>query len=163
ASSDRRRGRMAEAANDPLPLLASLQRALEAEGDSDLIVTGSAALGVWTTPRQSRDIDVCARVPLSAVRPLLARFDGISSGPGELPDVLRLRFGSWDVDVFVTGDNPYDRECAARAAPVDTGTGTVRVVTPEDLLIHKMIKLRSDRRRLLQDLADMRALASGRI
>ena len=32
------------------------------------------------------------------------------------------------------------------------------VVTPEDLLIHKMLKLRVDRRRLLQDLADVRSI-----
>ena len=37
------------------------------------------------------------------------------------------------------------------------------VVTPEDLLIHKMIKLRTDRRRLLQDLADIRAVAESQV
>ena len=153
---------MTQSHDDPLSVLASFQRALDGYGVRDLTVTGSAALGVWTTPRQSRDIDVCASVPKSAIPKLLARFDGISAGPGDLPDVLRLRFGSWDVDVFVIGEDPYDRECAARAVTVETDSGSVRVMTPEDLLIHKMIKLRSDRRRLLQDLADMRALAAGR-
>lgn len=38
----------------------------------------------------------------------------------------------------------------------------VKVVTPEDLLIHKMLKLRTDRRRLLQDLADVRAVVEAR-
>lgn len=41
------------------------------------------------------------------------------------------------------------------------GVGTVRVVRAEDLLIHKMIKIRTDRRRILQDLADIRALFEG--
>jgi hypothetical protein len=35
-------------------------------------------------------------------------------------------------------------------------------VSADDLLIHKMIKLRTDRRRLLQDLADLRALLDAR-
>lgn len=35
-------------------------------------------------------------------------------------------------------------------------------MTAEDLLIHKLIKLRSDRRRLLQDLADIRSVLDAR-
>ncbi len=33
---------------------------------------------------------------------------------------------------------------------------------PEDLIIHKLTKLRSDRRRVLQDAADLRALLAAR-
>lgn len=67
-------------ADDPLAVLAQLQVVLEAAGVRELTVTGSAALGIWATPRQSRDIDVCAYVPKAAVVPLLARFDGIAAG-----------------------------------------------------------------------------------
>lgn len=41
----------------------------------------------------------------AAIPKLLARFDGIVAGPGDLPDVVRLRFGSWDVDLFVIRDD----------------------------------------------------------
>ena len=35
-------------------------------------------------------------------------------------------------------------------------------MTPEDLLIHKLIKLRNDKRKLLQDASDIRALVEAR-
>ena len=38
----------------------------------------------------------------------------------------------------------------------------MKVVSAEDLLIHKLIKLRSDRRRILQDVADMRSVLAAR-
>jgi hypothetical protein len=144
--------------DQPLAIVGRLASALSHYGVGQLVVTGSAALGVWATPRQSRDIDLCGSVPPAVVPKLLARFDGLAAGPPDAPGLLRLRFLNWDVDLFVVADDPYDRECAARAVEVATPFGSVRVVTPEDLLIHKLIKLRSDRRRLLQDLADMRAL-----
>jgi len=123
-----------------------------------VVLTGSAALGIWTTPRQSRDIDLCASVPAEAVPKLLARFDGIAAGPSDDPGALRLNFAGWDIDVFVVGDDPYYDDCARRAVHIDTPFGPIAVATAEDLLIHKLIKLRTDRRRFLQDLADMRAL-----
>jgi hypothetical protein len=142
----------------PLTVVGRLSSALAAYGVQQLMVTGSAALGVWSTPRQSRDIDLCGSVPASAVYRILARFDGLAAGPPDAPGLLRLRFLDWDVDLFVTSDDPYYQECFVRAVEVTTDAGAVRVVTAEDLLIHKLIKLRTDRRRLLQDLADMRAV-----
>ena len=65
------------------------------------------------------------------------------------------------MDLFVS-KGAYDRECLRRALPVEIGGVSARVVTAEDLLIHKMIKLRHDRRRLLQDLADVRAVVEAR-
>ena len=38
----------------------------------------------------------------------------------------------------------------------------MRVVTPEDFVIQKLRKLKSDRRRVLQDAADLRALMERR-
>jgi hypothetical protein len=155
---------MTGAAEDqPLAIVGRLATALGAFGVGQIVVTGSAALGVWATPRQSRDIDLCGSVPPASVPKILARFDGLAAGPADAPGVLRLRFGSWDVDLFVTSDDPYDRECSARAVEVPTAAGPVRVVTAEDLLIHKLIKLRNDRRRLLQDLADMRAVLQAQL
>jgi hypothetical protein len=149
-------------ASDPLEIVGRLIAALAGYGVEHAAVTGSTALGVWASPRQSRDLDICASVPPEAVPRILARFDGIAAGPPEDPGVLRLRFLDWDVDVFVTGDDPYDAACASRAVEVSTQSSSVRVVSAEDLLIHKFIKIRTDRRRILQDLADMRALIESR-
>lgn len=116
-------------------------------------------MGVWAEPRQTRDIDVCGVLPLGEVDGLLAVRDGIRSGAEELPDIVRFRVGEWDVDLFVS-KGAYDRACLGRAVSVEVDGTQVRVVSAEDLLIHKMIKLRSVRRRLLQDLADIRAVVS---
>lgn len=149
---------------DPLNLAARLASALAGYGVTDICLTGSAALGVWATPRQSRDLDLCARVPAAAVSRILARFDGVAAGPPDAPTVLRLSFARWDIDVFVSrDDDAYDRACAARAAAI-TGmdVSLLRVVLPEDLMIQKMFKLRTDRRRILQDVTDLRALLETR-
>ncbi|MBL8920328.1 MAG: hypothetical protein JNJ54_15785 [Myxococcaceae bacterium] len=90
---------------------------------------------------------------------LLAQHDGIRSGGAEMPDLVRFRVGSWDVDLFVT-KSEFDREVLRRAVGVDVAGVRLRVVTPEDLVIHKLIKLLTDKRRLLQDAADLRALTS---
>lgn len=89
--------------------------------------------------------------------PLLARYDGLRTGAEELPDTVRFRLGDWDVDLFVAKD-AYDLECLARARELTIDGALVRVVSPEDLIIHKLIKLRLDRRRILQDVADLRSL-----
>ncbi len=71
--------------------------------------------------------------------------------------MVRFRIGDWDVDLFVAKD-AYDLECLDRASALTIDGVPVWVVSPEDLIIHKLIKLRLDRRRILQDVADLRSL-----
>jgi hypothetical protein len=144
-------------ADSPAALIARVADILRSHGVTEFAFTGGLAVGVWSEPRQTRDVDVCGALPLEEVDRLLATRDGLRSGAGELPDMVRFRVGDWDIDLFVS-KGPYDRQCLDRAVPVQIEGVEARVVTAEDLLIHKMIKLRSDRRRLLQDLADVRAV-----
>ena len=130
---------------------------LEGHHVTDFAFTGGLAVGVWSSPRQTRDLDVCGTLPLEEVDRLLARRDGIRSGTEALPDVIRFRVGDWDVDLFVS-KGAYDRECLRRAITMQIDGVSTRVVTAEDLLIHKMLKLRFDRQRMIQDLADIRAV-----
>ncbi len=139
-------------------ILERVARVLESHQVLDFAFTGGLAVGVWSAPRQTKDLDVCGSLKVEEVDRLLALRDGIRSGSEELPDIVRFRVADWDVDLFVT-KSPYDRECLRRAMLTDIDGISARVVTAEDLLIHKMIKLRHDRRRLLQDLADIRAVA----
>jgi len=148
-------------AESPGDALARLSDVLARHGVLDFAVTGSVALGVWAAPRETRDIDLCGTLPLHEVDRLLAQRDGIRSGTGELPDLVRFRLGSWDIDLFVSKSG-HDEECLRRAVSVEASGVRVRVVTPEDLLVHKMRKLRTDRRRILQDVADLRALLTAR-
>jgi hypothetical protein len=142
--------------------LADVVEVLRRHRVSDFAFTGGVAVGVWAIPRQTHDLDLCGALPLEEVDRLLALNDGIRSGSEELPDIVRFRVRDWDVDLFVS-KSPYDRECLRRAVSVSVEGVEVKVVTAEDLLIHKMIKLRNDRRRLLQDFADIRAIIETRV
>lgn len=144
-------------ADDLEEVLGRVVQILHDHGVHDFAFTGGVAVGVWATPRQTHDVDVCGVLPADEVDRLLAIRDGIRAGPGELPDMVRFRAGSWDVDLFVSKD-AYDEVCLRRAHRASIGELDLRVVSPEDLLIHKLIKLRTDRRRMLQDLADVRAV-----
>lgn len=141
----------------PAEALRRLVRLLSGLGVRDFALTDSVALGFWSTPRETRDIDVCGDLPKEAIDPLLATHDGVRSGPGEVPDVVRFRVADWDVDFFV-GRTEYDRACLQRSERFEVEGTPIRVVRPEDLLVHKLVKVRTDRRRLLQDLADVRAI-----
>jgi predicted nucleotidyltransferase len=137
-------------------ILERIARVLRSHQVLDFAFTGGVAVGVWAAPRQTKDVDLCGSLPLEEVDRLLALHDGIRSGSEELPDIVRFRVEDWDVDLFVS-KSPYDRECLQRAIAVEIDGIPVRVVTAEDLLIHKMIKLRHDRKRLLQEFAGGRA------
>lgn len=141
--------------------LARLARLLGALGVEDFAITGAVALGFWIEPRTTRDIDVIGDLPPAALLPLLAHDDGMRVGPSEIPDIVRFRLVDWEVDLFVA-KTEEDKECLRRASRVVVGAAEVPVVSPEDLVLHKMRKLRSDRRRVLQDIADVRALLLSR-
>lgn len=134
--------------DDPSELAAAIlervARVLRSHQVLDFAFTGGVAVGVWAAPRQTKDLDLCGSLPVEEVDRLLSLQDGIRSGPEELPDIVRFRVEDWDVDLFVS-KGPYDHECLRRAIPVEVAGVPVRVVTAEDLLIHKMIKLRNDR------------------
>lgn len=153
---------MSTPGSDPTgPILERVAQVLRSHRVVDFAFTDGVAVGVWAAPRQTKDVDLCGSLPIEEVDRLVTLRDGVRPGPEELPDIVRFRVAQWDVDLFVS-KRPYDRECLKRSIPVEIGGVTVRVVTAEDLLLHKMIKLRHDRRRLLQDLADIRAVVDAR-
>lgn len=149
------------APDSPAAALAALVEMLRRRGIRNFALTGGLALGAWTAPRFTRDLDLCAVVPLEAVDPILALHDGVRFGSEEIPAVIRFRMLDWDVDVF-SSKSAYDLACLERAVPTEVCGCPLRVVSPEDLIIHKLHKLKDDRRRLLQDAADLRSLALAR-
>lgn len=142
-------------------ILGAVAEALERRGIQEWAVTGALALGVWTRPRATADVDLCAVIPEQAIDPLLALHDGMRVGPERIPAIVRIRVSGWDVDLFAA-KSEYDLECLRRAVPVELAGARVRVVTPEDLVLHKLHKLKDDKRKLLQDAADLRAIAEAR-
>jgi hypothetical protein len=137
--------------------LGRLVQLFAALGIDRYALTGGIAFGVWGEARETRDLDVTAVLPERALLPLLAQFDGIRFGSSEIPDVVRFRLRDWDVDLFVAKSD-FDQEILSRATAVAIGGVSVRIVTVEDLILHKLRKLRADRRRILRDAADLRIL-----
>lgn len=144
-------------AKETVETLAALFEIFERYRIKPVALTGGVAFSIWVTPRYTKDFDFCAVVPEEAVAKLLARFDGHPSGPERVPRIIRLRIGSWEVDVFVV-HSEYDKECLARATTGNFLGLNVTVVSPEDLLIHKLIKLRDDKSKILQDASDIQAI-----
>ncbi len=151
----------ATSAEGPAGIIGAVESTLRKRGIQTWALTGALALGVWTRPRATADVDICAVIPEAAIDPLLALHDGMRVGPERIPAIVRIRLLGWDVDLF-SATSEYDLACLQRAVTVPMGGINVRVVTPEDLILHKLRKLKDDKRKLLQDAADLKALAEAR-
>jgi hypothetical protein len=132
--------------------LADLCIALEEEG-LDYMLVGGQANAIWGEPRATLDIDVTVwtnDVP-AGVRALSRRFRTLVDEPERFvfdTRVLPLESsGQVRIDV-IFGALPFEEEAVRRARAVTIGGRTVRVCTPEDLILMKII---SDRPRDLED------------
>lgn len=147
-----------------MSVAAVLSALTAAAGPGALAVVGAVARNAWATPRATTDLDlaVAARPEvLRAAEDALTRW-GYSCvrrhqvEPGDpLPDLLIFRGERQDprqVDLLVA-KTPFEREALTRAVRVDVGGVAAPVVTPEDLLVYKLISFRP------QDRADLRSVA----
>ncbi len=107
---------------------------------------GALALGAWGTPRTTQDIDIL----LSAEGPDRQRLVGDLGKRGFAPDLewvehnpmireyhLRLRRKVIALDLLFPR-NAHDREVLARRRRQKLGNQTLWVVSPEDLILHKL-------------------------
>lgn len=138
--------------------LDALIRVLRSAEVADFALTGGVAFSYWVEPRYTKDIDVAGTLTEAGADRLLALHDGMRVGPERVPDVVRFRVDDWDVDLFVAKGG-HSQSALDRAVDVEFDGVRIKVVTKEDLVLHKFLKLRTDRSRVLQDLADLRALA----
>ncbi len=107
---------------------------------------GALALGAWAAPRTTQDVDVLLAVePADRGRLLEALEAGGFAQDREwaeqnpmIRDVhLRFRYGPVAIDLmFPRGD--HDRECLARRRREAIGNLSVWVISPEDLILHKL-------------------------
>ncbi|MGQ0505087.1 MAG: hypothetical protein ACT4TC_07170 [Myxococcaceae bacterium] len=145
-------------ASSAVDVLAELLELLAQKGIAPVALTGGVAFGVWVTPRHTNDFDLCVVVSdTKSVDKLMARYDGHRTGPSEIPSIMSFSFRGWEVNLFVAS-GAYERCAIARAKNTTLLGLPVKVVAVEDLLIQKLIKLRSDKHKILQDAADIRAL-----
>ncbi|MDI6825142.1 MAG: nucleotidyl transferase AbiEii/AbiGii toxin family protein [Bacillota bacterium] len=122
------------------------------------MVIGGFANLFWGRSRLTRDLDLTLSCPqdrlVSLVEDLRQRFRVLPADPLEFARrnrVLPVRVGEVRVDLVLAG-LPYEEAAIRRARVVDVGGRPIRVCSPEDLIIHKII---SDRP---QDWEDVREI-----
>jgi len=122
---------------------------------------GAQAVQVWGRPRMSADVDVTVRLRSPNVRPFVAAmsdagFDIRVPDPETFARETRVlpfvhRESSIPVDVVLAGSGPED-EFLARARMVTVAGVRVPVISPEDLVVTKVLAGRP------RDLEDVRGI-----
>ena len=127
---------------------------------------GGLAMNAWTIPMPTYDIDLCVAVAPDDVQELVRELDAEGFVPPStswLESIGRARFqeftvhfphgtGLRPVDVFLATD-AFQREALSRRRSVELEAGfQTYVVTPEDLLVYKLIAWRQKDRSAIERL-----------
>ena len=113
------------------------------------MLSGSIALGIYTVPRMTRDIDFVIHLEAKNLDLFVDSFkegfycdrDGIKDamfGPVKMFNIIDHESG-YKADFVVLKDVPYRQEEFSRRVNVSYIGKTIYVVSPEDLLISKLI------------------------
>jgi len=145
-------------------LEAALRAAIEFLESRDIpyMVIGGVANLVWGVPRATLDIDVTVWVrpdrEAGLIQELSRSFSALPEAPARFVEetrVLPLRVEGFKVDVLF-GELPYEEQAIRRARSVELAGRRVRVCSPEDLVVHKIVSERP------RDLDDVRSLLAKR-
>lgn len=146
-----------EAPGDAAEALLDVVRRFKTE-DLEFMVVGAFAVMAHGRPRTTADIDVAIHLPFSErdrVRPILEEIgvDEVSerSDPHWGKRLVTLHPSGLDLEVFFVAGHPcYDREFERKV------TGTLRgeevpMISPEDLILRKLVNTRKRRGDDLED------------
>jgi hypothetical protein len=134
-----------------------------AEGPFDVLLYGGMAAALWGEPRYTQDVDLVVFIPERHAYKFLraAGKHGFSVDEDvaiqqiQVSGWARLPFGGpkspWHLDLTL-GDSPFDKSAFARRRQVRIFGTITSVVSPEDLVLYKLV---SDRE---QDRVDVRAV-----
>lgn len=135
-----------------------LVQELDAAGVPYMVIGGVANL-IWGVPRATFDVDVTVWVEPKAEGKTASRlckaFKPLAKDPlAFLADirVLPLEVSGIKVDL-IFGELPFEKQAIERARSVEFGGHRVRVCTPEDLVVHKILAERP------KDEEDLKGLA----
>lgn len=113
------------------------------------MVIGGFAVTIWGEPRFTRDLDVTIAVETGNIERTIERLSNDFDSRVEDPHafvaetrVLPMTVETVPVDL-VFAALPYERDAVARALPVQIKGQTVRICTPEDLILHKIVSPRA--------------------
>ncbi len=132
-----------------LESVVSLQCSLDAAGLQSMVI-GGLAVSVWGEPRVTRDVDVKVLLQRESAQRLL---DALSAGYTPLHSeplnslrrqaLLFVRDGAGTRLDLLLAETAFDEVAILRARLVEAPGGfSVRVCSPEDLLIYKLIATR---------------------
>lgn len=130
----------------------------------DYMIIGGIANAVWGEPRATLDIDVTISADTSdslRISTLLeSDFRVLVSDPRSFVEetrVLPLESPSGVRVDLIFGLLPFEREAVARARSVEVAGREIRICTPEDLILLKIISRRD------RDLADVQGIVKRRL
>ena len=144
--------------------VAAVARALRRQGVGWYLL-GAQAVIYWGRPRLSADVDVTVSVPPDRVGELAAALAAEGFRPlvedvaefGARTRVLPLEHSATGLPVDVILGGPgLEEDFRRRAIPVEIGGETVPIITPEDLLVTKILAGRP------KDIEDARGLLAVR-
>ena len=142
--------------------LAQITAFLEHAGVPYMVIGGIANL-IWGEPRATIDIDITVLVPPERIETFVvsvaAQFKVLVDDPAVFVRDTRVLPAAAPSGVridLVFGLLPFEEEAVRRAASVEAAGRTIRVCTPEDLILMKVISERD------RDLSDARAIVMRR-
>ena len=140
-------------------LLERIALALDEHAVPYMVIGGQAVL-LYGEPRLTRDIDITLGAALDRLDDVLAAARAADLEPLVDPQtftrqtfVLPCRDSQSEIRVdFILSFLPYERQAIAHAQTVRIGSASVRFVTREDLIVHKLIAGRP------RDLEDIKSI-----
>ncbi len=153
---------------DEVPLVTALRELLAflARRKTDYMILGGMAIRTLAIPRPTFDLDLMVAVDeaeaasfaraadeagFTVDEPHLRGFVDHLKGLAKLALLVPVNERAVPVDVFLTGTD-YQRAAFARRQRHETDLGPLWLITPEDLLLHKLL---ADRPRDRADVADL--------
>ena len=108
------------------------------------MVIGGFAVTVWGEPRFTRDLDVTVSVPAdrlpSTIDRICDKFTPLVTDPKKFVNdtrVLPMMVQSTPVDLIFAA-LPYEEAAITRARQITLTSGSVRICSPEDLILYKL-------------------------
>lgn len=108
-------------------------------------VAGAVAANAYRDPRATTDLDLVVQIAApqyDAVAAALsaAGWEAFRRSPeSNYPDIVRMRHARYFPTDLMLVKTAYQAEALRRARPVTAGAAAVRVLSPEDVVIHKLI------------------------
>ncbi|MGH7897428.1 MAG: hypothetical protein ACREQQ_05715 [Candidatus Binatia bacterium] len=111
----------------------------------DWCIAGAVAANAYRPPRDTTDLDLVVQISASRYRDVAERLraDGwriVRSSPeSDYPDIVRLRHDVYFPTDLLLVKTAYQAEALARATPLATVRTGPRVLSAEDVIVHKLI------------------------